>query len=165
MSMEYVDDFIATVSAAARRLKRVPDADAARRPRPGKWSAKEIIGHLIDSAANNHQRFVRAVWQEDLIFSGYDQDAWVAVQGYQGVPWPDLLDLWASYNYHLAHVMRAIPDPVRSRMHTRHNLETVAWQPVPRGQATSLDYLMRDYFGHLQHHLRQVEALRLPGSS
>ena len=161
--MEYVDDLLASVAAAARRLRKVSEADAARRPRPGKWSAKEIIGHLIDSAANNHQRFVRALWQEDLIFSGYDQDAWVSAQGYQNAPWSDLLDLWTSYNYHLAHVMRATPAAARTRMHARHNLDVLAWQPVPRAQPASLDYLMRDYVGHLQHHLRQIEALRLPG--
>jgi hypothetical protein len=163
--MEYVDDLLASVAAAATRLRKVSEADAARRPRPGKWSAKEIIGHLIDSAANNHQRFVRAVWQEDLVFPTYDQDAWVSSQGYQSASWSDLLDLWTSYNYHLGHVMRATPAGARTRVHTRHNLDVVAWQSVPRAQTTSLDYLMRDYVGHLQHHLRQLDALRLPGSA
>jgi len=162
--MDYIDDLIDTVRAAAERLRRVADADAARRPAAGKWSAKEVVGHLVDSASNNHQRFVRAQWQDDLVFSGYDQDAWVSAQQYQSAPWPELLDLWAAYNLHLARVMRAMPDAVRARMHARHNLDELAWRPVPRDQPASLDYFMRDYVDHLQHHLRQIDALRLPGA-
>ena len=72
---------------------------------------------------------------------------------------------WAAYNDHLARVMRAIPDAVRLREHTRHNLDRLAWQPVPAGQPMTLDYFMRDYVGHLQHHLRQIDAMRLPGGA
>ena len=64
--MDYTDDSVAAVRGAAARLRGVTEADAAKRPAPGKWSAKEVIGHLIDSAAHNHQRFVRARWQDDL---------------------------------------------------------------------------------------------------
>jgi DinB superfamily len=162
--MDYVDDLVTTVRAARSRLSRVADSDAAQRPAPGKWSAKEIIGHLIDSASNNHQRFVRAAWQDDLIFSGYDQDAWVSTQQYQLAPWLEVVALWAAYNDHLARVMRATPDSVRLRLHARHNLDRLAWQAVSPGQPTSLDYFMRDYVGHLQHHLRQIDAMRLPGA-
>ncbi len=162
--MDYADDLISTVSAAVACLRRVADADAAHRPAPGKWSAKEIVGHLIDSASNNHQRFVRAAWQDDLIVAGYEQDAWVSAQEYQTAPWHELLDLWAAYNVHLARVMRATPGAVRLRMHSRHNLDEVAWQSVPSGQPTSLDYFMRDYVAHLQHHVRQIDAMRLRGS-
>jgi hypothetical protein len=159
--MDYVNELTATVTAAFTRLGRVEDADAARRPAPGKWSAKEVIGHLIDSACHNHQRFVRAAWQDDLMFAGYNQAAWVSAQEYQLAPWPGLLDLWAAYNFHLARVMRATPDAVRLRLHTRHNLHELAWRPVPPGEPASLEYFMRDYVGHLQHHLRQIDAMHL----
>jgi hypothetical protein len=134
------------------------------RPAPGKWSAKEIVGHLIDSASNNHQRFVRARWQDDLVFSGYAQEAWVSAQDYQHAPWPDLLTLLVAYNRHLARVMRATPESVRLRLNARHNLDALAWQPVPADRPASLDEFMRDYVAHLRHHLRQVDALRLPGA-
>jgi len=159
--MDYIDDLIATVRAAAARLRRVADADAARRPAPGTWSAKEIIGHLIDSASHNHQRFVRARWQDDLVFPGYDQDVWVSAQDYQAASWPDLVDLWAAYNTHLARIMRATSEATRLRTHMRHNLDELAWRPVPAGEPVTLDYFMRDYVGHLLHHLRQVEEMRL----
>ena len=74
----YALDLEDTVGRMAERLRGVSDAEAMRRPSAGKWSAKEIIGHLIDSASNNHQRFVRARWQEDMVFLGYQQDEWVA---------------------------------------------------------------------------------------
>ena len=164
LTMTYIDDLVTTVRTARSRLDKVADHDAAIRPAPGKWSAKEVIGHLVDSASNNHQRFVRAAWQDDLIFTGYDQDAWVSAQQYQTAPWLDLIAFWAAYNDHLSRVMRAVPDAVRLREHTRHNLDRLAWQPVPAGHPATLDYFMRDYVGHLQHHLRQIDAMRLPGA-
>jgi hypothetical protein len=159
-AVDYVDDLVATVRATAARLRQVSDADAARPPAPGRWSAKQVVGHLIDSASNNHQRFVRATWQEDLVVVPYDQDAWVARQDYQSAPWAELVDLWATYNAHLARVMRSVPAAVRLREHAPHNLDETAWQPVPGDRPATLDSLMRDYVAHVQHHVRQIEAMR-----
>ena len=153
--MDYVDDLVAAVRTTASHLRRVSEADAARPPAPGTWSAKQVVGHLVDSASNNHQRFVRATWQADLVFLPYDQDEWVARQDYQSAPWPELVNLWETYNLHLARVMRSVPERVRLREHTRHNLDELAWQPVPRDRPATLDAFMRDYVGHLQHHVRQ----------
>ena len=148
-----------TVGQAAADLVGVPDAHARRRPAPGKWSMKEIVGHLVDSAANNHRRFVEAQLQEDLIFHGYAQDAWVRLQQYQESPWPDLVGLWAAYNDHLADVVRAIPIEVLERPRPRHNLHEVAWQPVAEDRPATLGWFVRDYVGHLEHHLAQIRAL------
>jgi hypothetical protein len=160
---DYIPDLEATVARVAPRLLEIDDASAARRPAPGAWSPKEIVGHLIDSAANNHQRFVRARWQPDLVFDGYDQNAWVTAQRYQDAPWPQLVSLWRDLNLHLARVMSGVPDDVRLREHTRHNLDRIAFRTVPAERAATLDYFMRDYVEHLHHHLRQIAAL-LPGS-
>lgn len=156
---DYVTELGDTVEQASLELSRVSDAAAAARAAPGMWSAKEIIGHLIDSAANNHQRFVRARWQDDLVFEGYAQDAWVTVQQYQEAEWQALLALWREYNRHLARVMAAVPHDVRYRVHRRHNFHEIAWQPVSADEPAALDYLMADYVAHLHHHLRQVRAL------
>ncbi len=157
--IDYVEDLRTTVVHAFGQLASVADEAAATRPAPGKWSAKEIVGHLVDSASNNHQRFVRAQFQEDLVFPGYEQDEWVVVQRYQDAPWQDLLTLWREYNLHIARVIEAIPLETRIREHTRHNLHERAWHPIPPDRPATLDYFMRDYVGHLHHHLLQVQSL------
>lgn len=157
--MDYADDLRAAVLETAAALERVSDEAASRRPAPGKWSVKEVVGHLVDSAANNHQRFVRARFQDTLEFPGYAQDDWVAVQQYQDAPWPGLVTLWREYNLHIARLMEITPDEIRLREHRRHNLDSLAWQPVPADRPATLDYFMRDYVGHLRHHLRQISVL------
>lgn len=149
-------DLANTVEESLHRLRGLGDEVNARRPAPDKWSPREIIGHLIDSASNNHQRFVRAAFQDDLVFLGYDQDKWVALQRYQDAPWGDLVTLWASFNQHLVRVMAAIPADVRRREHRRHNLDRLAFRPVAAGSPATLEYFMEDYVLHLQHHLRQI---------
>ncbi len=153
---DFIDDFRRLVVQSAGALREITEADSARRPAPGKWSPREIVGHLFDSASNNHQRFVRALCQDDRVFAGYDQDAWVAAQRYQDAPWPALVELWRAYNLHLAHVMLATPEAARLRVHRRHNIHQIAWKTVPPGEPATLDYFMRDYVGHLRHHLAQL---------
>jgi DinB family protein len=152
----YVKEFRAIVTQATPALLALTNDRTAERPAPGKWSPREVIGHLIDSASNNHQRFVRARFQNDLVLVGYDQDAWVALQKYQDESWPDLVVLWRSFNLHLAHVMESVPASVRQREHGRHNLHEINWKPVPADKPATLDDLMADYVGHLKHHLRQI---------
>jgi len=156
--IDYVDDLRATVTHVSTRLLAVPESDAARHPAPGKWSSKEIIGHLIDSAANNHLRFVRAQFTNDLVAPGYAQEDFVRVQQYQQAPWAELVALWRDYNLHLARMIEAMPEAVRLRERREHNLDEIAWQPVPRDSPVTLDYFMADYVAHLHHHVRQIEA-------
>ncbi len=153
-----IDDLRAAVEPAAQRLLSYSDAEAARRPGPGKWSRKEIIGHLIDSACNNHGRFVRAQLQDDLVFPGYDQDAWVRVQRYQERPWKDLIAVWQTYNHHIAHVMATTDAAQLTRARARHNLDDLAWKAVSAMRPTTLEYFMRDYVDHLKHHVKQTEG-------
>ncbi|HEY0005336.1 MAG TPA: DinB family protein [Pyrinomonadaceae bacterium] len=153
---EVLEDFRLTIETAAARLLLLPD-EQTRAPRSaGKWSPREIIGHLIDSASNNHQRFVRAQLSEDLIFPGYDQEAWVAVQCYNEESWPLLVRLWQAYNLHLMHLMSKAPEETRRRLRAKHNLDQIAWQRVDRSEPATLEYFMRDYIAHLKNHLEQV---------
>jgi DinB superfamily len=152
----YALDLMNTIEREEPRLAAIDAGRTSRHPAPDKWSPREIIGHLIDSASNNHQRFVRAMFQDDLVFQGYAQDDWVAAQKYQDAPWTDLITLWASFNRHLARVMIAVPESVRMRPHTMHSLDKIAFRPVAAGSPATLDYFMADYVLHLQHHLRQI---------
>ncbi|MDQ6829090.1 MAG: DinB family protein [Gemmatimonadota bacterium] len=150
----------ATVRSAASALLAMPEDWASAEPSPGKWSPKEIVGHLIDSAANNHARFVRAQSEPDLICATYDQERWVQTQRYRDAVWPELIALWRAYNEHIAHVIDSADPTERARERRSHNFHKIAWRTVPAGTPATLDYLMRDYVGHLQHHLRQIDAMR-----
>lgn len=144
------------IGAVSRDLAAISEGDASVRPTPKTWSKKELVGHLIDSASNNHQRFVRAAFQDTLVFAGYDQDAWVAAQRYQDAPWAELVLLWSAYNLQLVRVAAALPLELRSRVTTRHNFERIAWRSVAAGAPVTLEWFVRDYAGHLEHHLAQV---------
>ena len=156
MDAAFLADFRKTVDAAAARLLALTDEQAAVRSAEGKWSAKEVIGHLIDSASNNHGRFVRAQLQEELVFSGYEQAEWVAVQRYQERDWAELVSFWQAFNHQIALVMGAADAERLSRPRARHNLDLLAWQPLKSSEPATLEYFMRDYVGHLKHHLRQA---------
>lgn len=152
----YVTRLRETVESAMPQLLSLSDKESSTACKQGKWSPREIIGHLIDSASNNHQRFVRAQFQHDLVFPGYAQEEWVRAQDYINAPWRELLTLWHSYNLQLARVMAAVPEEIRLREHSQHNFHQIGWRVVPEGKPTTLDYLMSDYVGHLENHLRQI---------
>lgn len=94
--------------------------------------------------------------QDDLVFPGYDQDAWVRAQRYQDRPWPDLVALWQAFNHHIADVMETADRHEMTRPRARHNLDQLAWRTVSAMQSTTLEYFMRDYVDHLKHHLGQA---------
>ena len=130
---------------AASRLSAIHEEEAAHRSAPGRWSKKEILGHLIDSASNNHQRFVRAQLSPSIESPGYEQDAWVRTQAYQTEPWADLVALWLALNRHLLHVIESIP-----AVNLDHECIIAGHAPL------KLASLIDDYANHLEHHLNQV---------
>ena len=153
---DVLEEFVRTIEEASARMLSMTEAEASVPLADEKWSAKETLGHLIDSASNNHQRFVRAQLKADLVFQGYEQEEWVRVQAYQAEPWPLLVNLWKFYNLHLAHVCRHAPESERLRARREHNLHEIGFAPVSAQEPTTLEHLMRDYVGHLKSHLRQI---------
>ncbi len=151
-------DLRSIVENAAERLLTISESQSQVSNIEGEWSAKQVLGHLVDSAANNHQRFVRAQFMDDLVFPGYDQEQWIMVQHYEQEPWLALVQLWRSYNEHLAHVVANIPEEALTRRRHPHTLDRIAWQTVRAEEPTTLEYLIRDYMGHLQEHLGQLFA-------
>ncbi len=133
------------IGTASVRLQQISEADSAHFPAPGQWSKKQILGHLIDSAANNHQRFVRVQLTNGLSLLGYAQNDWVDAQPYNRSSWRDLLVLWSSYNRHLVHVIAHLPEATLT-----HTVRVSESEPV------TLRFLVEDYVQHLQHHLRQI---------
>jgi len=156
---EFLGDFRATVVTATERLRTISAEESARKSASDKWSIKEVLGHLIDSAANNHQRFVRAQFTDDLVFPGYEQEKWVNAQKYIDEAWSDMVQLWGSYNLHLLHVIAAIPEATLTRARIRHNLDQIALHPVDKDDPATLDYFVRDYLVHMKHHLDQIFAM------
>jgi hypothetical protein len=136
----------AEVDRAAAHFRTIGEAEASRSRGEGKWVKKEVLGHLIDSAANNHQRFVRAQFANPFTGPGYDQEAWVSLHRYRERPWPELIDLWVALNRQVAAVIEGVP-PER--------LETMCH--IGEAKAAPLEWWMRDYLRHLKHHLDQLE--------
>jgi len=134
------------VERASQAFRGWSEAEASRDRGTGKWTPKEVLGHLIDSAANNHQRFVRAQLAGAFAGPGYDQVAWVAVHRYRQRPWLELVDLWVALNRQVAAVIEGMPAEKRGAPCT-----------IGDGEMRSLEWLMQDYLRHLRHHLEQLE--------
>ena len=126
-------------------LEQISEEESEQRPSPERWSKKEVLGHLIDSASNNHQRFVRGQLAAGQDFPRYEQEKWVRVQNYQAASWQELINLWRAYNMHLLHVA--------NRMTEECQRKTCR---VGGGAEVTLAWLFVDYVDHLEHHLRMM---------
>ena len=146
------------VDREAALLQAVTERDAGTKPSPDAWSQKEELGHLIDSATNNHVRFVRASLEPEFHGLGYEQERWVRVHGYHEMPWADLIDFWKRYNMFLAGLVRRIPEQALQRKCT-----------VGESQPVTLQFLIEDYILHMQHHLdhilRRERITQYPGAA
>jgi Txe/YoeB family toxin of Txe-Axe toxin-antitoxin module len=111
--------------------------------RPEKWSKKEIIGHLIDSATNNHQRFVRGQF-EDRPQIVYDQNKWNNYNFYQQIDRQQIIGFWTLYNRQLLELIRRMPN------------ENLQLECFVGDKLLTLEFLINDYVEHMEHHLKQV---------
>lgn len=139
---------LAMVDAAEPMLAQISEAESSTRVLAGGWSRKQVVGHLIDSASNNHQRFVRALMQPSLEFPDYEQAGCVAVQALPEADWKLLVTLWAAYNRYLAHVISHFPET---------KLDTPCF--IGDRPAADLAFMVENYVWHLGHHLGQIVAM------
>lgn len=127
------------------RLRQIDEEAASAPNRVGPWSRKHLLGHLIDSAANNHIRFVRAALQSEYHGPSYDGDAWVRLHRYDQLPWTQLVDWWSTLNQIIVQVVREIPAGKYAVPCYVEGFEMM-----------TLQALIEDYAAHMQHHLDQI---------
>lgn len=129
------------------RLRSLAADKVGHKPAPNTWSPKEELGHLLDSAANNHQRMARGQIEEKPAMPGYDGDAWVALHRYQDRDWNELIGTWASLNRQLLAAAEAAADSAWLRTCT-----------IADSNPLTLRFVFDDYIRHLLHHLRHLGA-------
>ena len=154
--MNYTKLLIRIVDLAVPQMFGLDRLELNAKSAPDRWSKKEIIGHLIDSAYNNHQRFLRAESQGNLIFPGYNQVEWVRMNNYQARDHVELIDLWSKSNRHLAVLINQLNPEFLIQETTEHHFNKMCFNLIPEGIPSSLSYLIWDYLSHLEHHLGQI---------
>jgi hypothetical protein len=134
------------IDAELKRFQNITEEEWSYKGSSEKWSKKEIIGHLCDSAFTNIRRFVVTQYKENENIV-YDQNFWVKAQNYQNVAVSDLIDLWKSLNYQIVHIVENIPDEALQR-----TCDTTKTEP----RVYTLEFIINDYVDHLQHHLKAI---------
>ena len=137
------------VAEFSEKIRAIPETDFSRKPLPSKWSKKEVLGHLIDSAQNNLRRFLCGQYEDAPPKIRYDQDFWVAANSYQSMSKDDVLTLWILINGRIAQVLENMP-AANYDLTCDTGLQRVDWR--------TLEWLADDYVKHLKHHLNQIIA-------
>jgi nitroreductase len=139
-----MDNLGLLIALAPHRLFAITSEHAAAKSAPDSWSAKQELGHLIDSAANNHQRIARAQMESGLAMPGYDGDRWVALHAYQTRDWRELIDVWRGGNKQLLSAAQSAPD------------ESWSHAVTVGGDEQTVGFVMVDYVRHMAEHLRHI---------
>ena len=128
-----------------KELKGLPELEVSRRPSPNKWSKKEILGHLCDSAINNMERFVKIQYEEQpYVIPSYNQEQWVGLQHYQDTPLDEILNLFCALNKQIINILSHIPaDKLSSQCDIGNNHQK------------TLEWLIQDYLEHMEHHIKK----------
>lgn len=134
------------VGEELQRFGNISEEQWSAKISPEKWSKKEILGHLCDSALSNIRRFVITQYKENENIV-YDQNLWVKAQNYQNVPSSDIINLWKFLNLQIVNVVENIPDVDLQRTCDMTKTETKIF---------TLEYIINDYVDHLQHHLKAI---------
>lgn len=143
--MQSLKHLRAVINEVPPKLSKLPLSQLELKPSPVKWSPKEELGHLLDSAANNHQRIVRTQLEHEPKMPGYDGNAWVELHKYQQRNWQEMIDLWRDLNQQLLAAAEAVPDPAWSRTCT-----------IADSLPLTLKFVFEDYIDHMVHHLKHI---------
>jgi hypothetical protein len=144
--VDLAEQLTAVVRQALPWLQALTEASAGRPEKTGKWCAKEVIGHLTDSAINNHARVMRLQIEAKPNLSGYEQMAWVSLQHYANREWVRVLEVWATLNEHFAWAVSHI-----DKAHLKN-------MGIVEGDELTLGFLIEDYIAHMEHHLRALKS-------
>ncbi|MFZ6010273.1 MAG: DinB family protein [Bacteroidota bacterium] len=139
------------VESYSNKIGNITDVDFSAKPLPHKWSKKEVLGHLIDSAQNNLRRFICGQYEPAPPKIVYDQDFWVIANGYKEINKQDVITYWKLINFQICSVLRNMP---------AGNYAKVCDTGKTSTNLHSLQWLAEDYVKHLKHHLNQI----IPGS-
>jgi hypothetical protein len=140
-----VDELRSVVREFSNKIEALSEQEFSAKPLPHKWSKKEVLGHLIDSAQNNLRRFICGQYEATPSKIVYDQDFWVAANDYQKMKKEDLIVLWILVNERIAAVLENMPEKNHSKESLTSELHTLGW-------------LATDYVKHMKHHLNQIVA-------
>ncbi len=135
-------EFEKIINLHLSNLKDITEEEYSFKPSPAKWSKKEILGHLIDSAQSNIRRFVVAQYEENP-FIKYNQDKWVSIANYQQWDTPDIINLWYLLNKQVCHILNNTPENMYNRTSQTDASHSIEW-------------LAADYVKHLRHHLHVI---------
>ena len=155
----FLNNWYNNILKSESELSNIESDLAKEKPAAEKWSANEILGHLIDSAINNHRRFMLMQLQDNMVFDGYDQNKWVELQNYADKDWSDILTTWVTFNINIIEALEEIDAPAWSKEFSKHSLDKIAWQKLTASKPATMEYIVRDYFGHLEHHSKQIYIL------
>lgn len=144
MTKQYLERLDKLIKMIPDLLNQIDENEFCLKPFPDKWSKKEILGHLIDSAANNHQRFIRAQY-EDTPTIAYNQNQWNKLNHYIEMDSKQIIAFWTFYNKHLLEIMKRIPN---------ENLQKECRSTDKK--IYTIELLMNDYVEHLEYHLHQI---------
>jgi len=155
--MQYSSELENIMSKSCDFLNQISNDSASSKKSENKWSRKEILGHLIDSANVNYYRFLMALQKDKLIFDTYPQDEWVRIQDYNNRNWDELIECWKSINLQIVQLVNNIPIEKLNHTTYDHNFDKICWQIVEKKYKSSLEYLINDYIDHLEHHIKQIK--------
>jgi hypothetical protein len=147
--VELSEQLATVVRQALPWLQALTEASASRPEKTGKWCAKEVMGHLTDSAINNHARMMRLQIETEPSLPGYEQMAWVGLQRYADREWVKVLTVWVALNEHFASAVGRIDKVL------------LANKGIVAGGELTLGFLIEDYIAHMEHHLRALKAWAL----